>query len=143
MLTLPIEAEIETEHKVIRNLNKRQTVCAGGILLATLGFYAFTKDVLNTMFLTAPVAFVLGYIGWKVTNGLKAEELVWMKLKQFFYKNAIRKYRTKNHYFELMNAGYRKMRNKDFSNKKIAKKVMKAEKYRESRKGSSKIKKVI
>ena len=143
MLTLPIEAEIETEHKVIRNLNKRQTICAGAVLVTTFGFYAFTKDVVNTLLLTAPFACFFAYLGWKVTNGLHAEELALMKAKNYFYKNSTRKYRTKNMYFALMNAGYRNLRNKDMADKRIAKKILKEEKYRNNRKAISKMKKIL
>ena len=143
MLTLPIEAEIEKEHKVIRNLNKRQTICAGAIVGITFGMYAYTKDPLQTLVLVAPFGLIFAYIGWKITNGLHAEELILMNIKKSLYKNGVRKYRTKNLYFSLMNAGYRALRNKDMSNKKIAKKVLRQEKYRKNRKSISKMKKIF
>ena len=143
MLTLPIEAEIEQEHKVIRNLNKRQTVCVGIITGTALISYALSENVLYTILVTAPIGCCLAYFGWKITDGLKAEEILWRRLQKILYKNGTRKYRTKNSYFELMNSGYAALRNKDMSNRRIAGKIKKAEKYRKTRKGHSRLKKVV
>lgn len=142
MLTLPIEAEIEQEHKVIRNLNKRQTICAGAIIGTALISYALTENVLYTLIVTSPIAAVLAYFGWKVTSGLKAEEIIWRKLQRCLYRNGTRKYRTKNSYFDLLNTGYQALRNKDMSDRKTAKKILREEKYRKKRKGHSRLNKI-
>ena len=128
MLTLPIETEIETEHKVIHNLNMRQTILFGSVGVIAVASYAITRDLIIAAAISLPFALAAAYFSRKTSYGLDPEELILMKIKRFLYKNGSRKYRTKNRYFGLMNQAYRAMRNRDMADKAIAKKIKKKKK---------------
>ncbi len=118
MLNLPIESEIETEHKVFRDFNMRQTVClviTGGI--AIVMYMIFRSWFLMVAF-TAPFALLLMYFAKPGENGEKAEDLIMKAAEKHFYKNQTRIYRTKNKYIPLMNNAYRKRRSAEMAERK-------------------------
>ncbi len=128
MLTLPIESEIEKEHKVIRDFNKRQTACAVVIGASVIIMYSYAGSVELGIALASPVIALAGAFGWYKKGTLNAEEVVLKRVKEYIYHNKTRKYRTKNLYFSLLNKGYAKLRNADMSDKKTAELIAKAKK---------------
>lgn len=116
MLILPIEKEIEAEHKVLGRFTTRQVVCGGGIITCVVVFYLMLKDLFWVLLCTMPFLFVFGMIGWYTKFGLHLEDLALKKLQVKYYKNEIRLYRTRNYYFALLNAAYAKQRNSDMKN---------------------------
>lgn len=113
MLILPIEKEIEAEHKVLGRFTTRQVVCGGGIIACVVVFYLLLKDLFWVLLCTMPFLFVFGMIGWYTKFGLHLEDLALKKLQVKYYKNEIRRYRTRNYYFALLNTAYAKQRNSD------------------------------
>ena len=111
MLILPIEKEIETEHKVLGRFTARQVICGGAIIACVVVFYLMLKDLFWVLLCTMPFLFVFGMIGWYTKYGLHLEDLALKKLQVQYYRNEIRRYRTKNYYFALLNAAYAKQRN--------------------------------
>ena len=110
MLNLPIESEIEVEHKVFRDFNMRQTVCLviAGVIAVIM--YAIFRNWMLMVGFTAPFALLLMYFAKPGENGEKAEEVLMKASERFFYKNQTRVYRTKNRYFRLMNNAYEKQK---------------------------------
>lgn len=113
MLILPIEKEIESEHKVLGRFTTRQVICGGCIITCVVVFYLMLKDLFWVLFCTMPFLFVFGMIGWYTKFGLHLEDLALKKLQLKYYKNETRRYRTKNYYFALLNAAYAKQRSTD------------------------------
>lgn len=108
MLILPIEKEIETEHKVLGRFTTRQVICGGGIIASVVVFYLMLKDLFWVLLCTMPFLAVFGMIGWYTKFGLHLEDLALKKLQARYYKNEMRRYRTRNYYFALFNAAYAK-----------------------------------
>ena len=139
MLNMPIEQEIEQEHKVFRDWNMRQVIAilAGGSI--AIAFYLYFRDWMLMVIFSLPFALVLGYFTKKDDNDRPAEEVFMKKAEQKIYKNETRKYRTRNMYFPLMNSYYGKMRKKDAGLKVVQKELKKQEKIRKKKMKSSKI----
>ena len=110
MLNLPIESEIEVEHKVFRDFNMRQTVCLVITGVIAVIMYAIFRNWMLMVGFTAPFALLLMYFAKPGENGEKAEEVLMKASERFFYKNQTRVYRTKNRYFRLMNNAYEKQK---------------------------------
>lgn len=106
MLILPIEKEIETEHKIIGRFNPRQAVCGGVIIASIILFYLSLGDLFLTIVCTMPFLAVFGVLGWYTKCGLNAEDVALKMLQEKYYKNQVRKYRTRNKYFALYNRAY-------------------------------------
>lgn len=103
MLIMPIEKEIESEHKIIGRFNPRQAVCGGCIVACVVAFYLLVNDLFWTILCTMPFLAVFGVLGWYTKYGMDAEYLAFKKLKEKYYKNQKRNYRTRNQYFALLN----------------------------------------
>ena len=112
MLIMPIEKEIESDHKIIGRFNPRQAVCGGIIVACVVVFYLMVNDLFWTLLCTMPFLAVFGVLGWYSKYGLDAEQLIFKKLKEKYYKNQQRNYRTRNRYFALLNREYARQREK-------------------------------
>ena len=118
MLILPIEKEIETEHKIIGRFNPRQAVCGGAIIASIVLFYLSLGDLFLTIVCTMPFLAVFGVLGWYTKCGLNAEDVALKILQEKYYKNQVRKYRTRNKYFALYNRAYARKREQKKSRKR-------------------------
>ena len=138
MPNLPIESEIEVEHKVFRDFNLRQTIClvVSGVI-AVIMYLIFRNWLLMVAF-TAPFALLLIYLAKPGENGEKAEEVLMKFAERHYYSNQTRSYRTRNRYVPLMNEAYRRMRAKDLSDKRTAGKIAASEKKSRKRRKRSK-----
>ena len=110
MLILPIEKEIESEHKIFGNLTARKTICGGVIAASVVVFYLLLENLVYTIICTLPFLIIFGFIGWYKKYDLYVEDFALKKLQSKYYKNDVRKYRTKNYYFGLFNTAYAKHR---------------------------------
>lgn len=139
MISVDIEKEIKKENKIIGSLNLRQTVCVlVGFVLAVL-LYILTElpiDILAIPYII--IGAIVAYIGWPHKNNLTAEQIVGKKITRMIYKNETRKYRTKNKYVVLLNKAYSIQKQKDLSNKKIAKRLKAQEKNKKKKRSKLK-----
>ena len=137
MLNLPIEREIEVEHKVFRDFNLRQTIClvVSGVI-AVIMYLIFRNWLLMVAF-TAPFALLLIYLAKPGENGEKAEEVLMKFAERHYYNNQTRSYRTRNRYVPLVNEAYRRMRARDLSDKRTAGKMAVLEKKSRKRRKRS------
>ncbi len=121
MLSCQIESEIETEHKVFRDFNMRQTVCLiiGGFI--ALCMYLYFRDVMLMVVFSLPFACVLALISRKDDNGRPFEEVFLKKLQKLYFKDDFRVARTKNGYVRLLNDEYQRIRAADSKNKVVVK----------------------
>lgn len=106
MLILPIEKEIETDHKIVANFNMRQVIALSVAVLAVVAFYFLIGNLLWVILCALPFAFVAAIFGWYSKNGLMVEDLALKMIQLKIYKNDSRKYRTKNSFFEIFNKAY-------------------------------------
>ncbi len=128
MLNLPIESEIEVEHKVIRNFNMRQTVCLGiSGAIAVIMYLIFHNWILMVAF-TAPFALILMYFAKPGDNGEKAEDQLMKLAERHYYRNQVRIYRTENRYIPLMNRAYRRMRIRDQTDRELVQQMKRKQK---------------
>lgn len=140
MLIVPIEQEIEKERKIIKGFTIRQIVSFVLAVLVFAGIYTYTKDVDFTINVAMiPMAVIL-LIGWAEFQGQKAEDIIKKIFRVIVYKNTKRKYRTRNGYFDIFNARYSELRQKDMNNKKAAKFAKRREKELQIRRNASRIK---
>lgn len=132
MLSVDIEKEIQQKNKVLLGLTIRQVACVSFAIAA-----AIIMALLLTTELSLYPSLVVGTIcylfGWYQKDGLTAEKYLLKILKEKFYKNDKRKYRTKNRYVVLMNHEYRRHEKIDRSDKKIAKTLKKESKQNKKR----------
>ena len=118
MLILPVEKEIETEHKLIKKFTFRQAVC-GGIIAATVFVpYIATKDLTTALVAGSPIIAACGLIGWYRKNNLYAEDYAMKWIQTKIYKNNSRRYRSANKYIPIYNAIYAKAKKAAESEKK-------------------------
>ena len=109
VLILPIEKEIETEHRVLGKFTAREVMCGGGIIASVVIFYLILKDLFWVIICILPFLIIFGLIGWYKKNDLYMEDFAWKRLQVKYYKNDVRKYKTKNFYFGLFNRAYAKV----------------------------------
>lgn len=139
MISVDIEKEIQQKNKIFLGLTLRQALCI---------VFAIACAILMALLLSPSISIypslVVGAIcfafGWYQKDGLTAEKYVFKVLKEKFYKNDKRKYRTKNKYIALMNKEYRRHERIDKSNKKIAKVLKKEQKQNKKRVRKTKLK---
>ena len=110
MLTLPIEGEVETEHKVFRDFNMRQTVCLCIIAVIAIIMYVIFRNWMLMVGFTTPFALLLMYFAKPGENGEKAEEVLMKAAERHYYKNQTRVFQTKNQFIPLMNRAYGRMK---------------------------------
>jgi len=137
MLNLPIESEIEVEHKVFKDFNLRQTVCLGISAGIAIIMYLIFKNWLLMVAFTAPFALVLIYLAKPGENGEKAEEVLMKLAERHYYKNQARGCKTRNLYAPIMNQAYRRMQKQDMSDKRTARRILTEEKRSRKRKKRS------
>ena len=128
MLNLPIESEIEVEHKVFKDFNLRQTVCLAISAGIAVVMYLIFRNWLLMVAFTAPFALALIYLAKPGENGEKAEEVLMKLAERHYYRNQARGYRTRNLYVPLLNQAYRRIRRHDLSDKRTAGKIAAMEK---------------
>ena len=143
MLPVQIEKEIDIERKFVKGFTLRQAICIGGIAASCIAAYSISKDSNITTIVATPVGLVLGVIGWGNMDGLKAEEVVKIFLNRVFFKNSVRKYRTKNTYVTFFNNFFATIRNSNMSDKRKVKYAKKEQKRVEKRQKHSKIKAIM
>ncbi len=123
MLIIPIEKEIEADHRIMGRFNIRELVCLAGIIAAVLVFYFVIGDVFWTVLCSLPFVVIFGSIGWYTKNGLMMEDFLLKRIQVWFYKNDSRRYRTKNRYFALFRgAGIKEKSRQGKDNRKKGKK---------------------
>jgi len=103
MLIARIEKEVEDDHKVALGCNLKQLICLVGIVLVCGIFYLASRSLALSFFCAAPVAVGLAYFGWYTKNGMQPEDILLKKIQTRYFKNDVRRYRTKNSYFALYN----------------------------------------
>ena len=103
MLIARIEKEVEDDHKVALGCNLKQLICLVGIVAVCGIFYLASRSLALSFFCAAPVAVGLAYFGWYTRNGMQPEDILLKKIQTGYFKNDVRRYRTKNNYFALYN----------------------------------------
>lgn len=103
MLIARIEKEVEDDHKVALGCNMKQLICLVGIVAVCGVFYLASRSLAISFFCATPVAVGLAYFGWYTRNGMQPEDILLKKLQAKYFKNDVRRYRTKNSYFALYN----------------------------------------
>lgn len=103
MLIARIEKEVEDDHKVALGCNLKQLICLVGIMAVCGVFYLASRSLALSFFCVTPVAIGLAYFGWYTRNGMQPEDILLKKLQTRYFRNDVRRYRTKNSYFALYN----------------------------------------
>ncbi len=132
MISVDIEKEIQQKNKIFLGLDIRQLCCvlfaaACAIVMALL----LSPSV--SIYPSLAVGALCWFFGWYSKDGLTAEKYIFKVLKEKFYKNDKRKYRTKNKYIALMNKEYRRHERIDRGDKKIAKALKKEQRQNKKR----------
>ena len=132
MISVDIEKEIQQRNKIFLGLDIRQLY---GVIVAVI--CAVAMALLLTPSVSLYPSLVVGalcwFFGWYSKDGLTAEKYILKVLKEKFYKNGKRKYRTKNKYIALMNKEYRRHERIDRGDKRIAKVLKKEQKQNKKR----------
>lgn len=124
MVTKDIEKEIQQDNKIFLGLTGRQFAALGiGLAVSIILTLVVSWDI--SMYLCLPIGVLCYFIGWRKKDGLTYERYLFKLFKQKFYHSNTRSYRTKNRYVPLMNAEYKRHRQIDMANKKIAKRYKK------------------
>lgn len=126
MLILPIEREIEGDHKIFKGLNLRQVIAFIVIIALSFIFWKMTDDVLATILLDAIPCGIAIVFGWYNKYGLRAEDALIKQVTDKKYKNNRRRYRTKNQYFGMYSSVYQEEKNKKAAEAKAKEKASKA-----------------
>lgn len=103
MLVVRIEKEVEDDHKVALGCSLKQLICLVGIVAVCGIFYLASRSLALSFFCAAPVAVGLAYFGWYTRNGMQPEDILLKRLQTKYFKNDVRRYRTRNRYFALYN----------------------------------------
>lgn len=120
MVSQDIEKEIQQKNKVILGLDIRQVICVAVAAVCAILMALFLSPSLS-VYPSLVVGVICWAFGWYSKDGLTAEKYLLKVLKEKFFKNNKRKYRTKNKYITLMNKEYRRHERIDKGDKKIAK----------------------
>lgn len=132
MITVEIEKEINQENKVVLNFTIRQIVCV--ILIVIFSLFVALVLKLDGEVAVYPCA-IFGALcfafGWYKPDGIPFEKVLLKKIQVGLYGSNIRRYKTKNQYVIMMNNEYSRRRNIDYSDKKLAKTIVKAEKKKQ------------
>ena len=139
MLNLPIESEIEQEHKVIKGFTMRQVVCIGVVLGFAVLMYILTLSWIAMVVFTLPVVAIALWLMKENDNGKHSEEIFLINMQRKVYKNDKRRYRSRNHYVLLMNKAYGDIRKRDAKDPAYAKKIKAKQKEIEIKKKTSNI----
>lgn len=120
MVSQDIEKEIQQKNKVILGLDIRQVICVAIAIVCAILMALFLSPSLS-VYPSLVIGVICWAFGWYSKDGLTAEKYLLKVLKEKFYQNNKRKYRTKNKYITLMNKEYRRHERIDRNDKKIAK----------------------
>ena len=132
MLPVDIEKEIQQKNKVFLGLTIRQIFCViFAIICAVVLVLVFPPEL--SIYPSLVIGILCWFIGWYKKDGLTAEKYLLKILKEKFYRNSRRKYRTKNKYITLMNKEYRRHERIDRADKKIAKALKREQKQEKKR----------
>ena len=142
MLSVDIEKEIQQKNKVLLGLTMRQIVCVIFAVICPI-VMALVLSTELSLYPSLVVGTVCFAFGWYQKDGLTAEKYLLKILKEKFYKNDKRKYRTKNRYVALMNNEYRRRERIDRANKKIAKALKKEQKQNKKRVRQTQMKAIL
>ena len=126
MLILPIEREIEGDHKIFKGFNFRQVIAILVILVLSFVFWNTTDDIFATILLDAIPCGIAVVFGWYNKYGLRAEDALIKQITDKKYKNNQRRYRTKNQYFQMYSSVYQEENNRKANEKKAKEKAAKA-----------------
>ena len=118
MLILPIEREIEGDHKIFKNFNLRQVLALILIIGLSFIFWTMTDDVFATILLDAVPCTVAIIFAWYKKYGLRAEDALIKQVVDKKYKNNQRRYRTKNRYFQMYSTVYQEEKTKAAASQK-------------------------
>ena len=139
MLSVDIEKEIQQKNKVFLGLTMRQSICiVFAVVCAVLIYMALPSAY--SIYPSFAIGGIYFMFGWYHKDGLTAEKYIFKLLREKFYKNNKRKYRTKNRYITLMNNEYRRHEGIDRGNKRIAKQIKKEQNKNKRRTKRTKIK---
>ena len=142
-MLLPVIKEIETEHKVYKDYNMRQMIGIVATVIFFFIFYIIFRDLIVAVGFSIPIALISVFFSKSSDIGITPEESILKKAQTHYYHNESRKYRTRNRYMFMYNTAYKKMRNKDNSNKNVTKQIRKTEKDKVKRMKQSKIKAIM
>lgn len=106
MLILPIEREIEGDHKIFKGFNLRQVFALLAIIVFSFIFWSMTDDVIATLLLDAVPCSIAIIFAWYKKYGLRAEDALIKQVVDKKYKNNQRRYRTRNRYFGMYSSVY-------------------------------------
>ena len=132
MITVEIEKEINQENKVVLNFTVRQIICVILIVIFSLFVALVLKlDAEVAVYPCAIFGFLCCAFGWYKPDGIPFEKVLLKKIQVGLYGSNIRRYKTKNQYVIMLNNEYNRRRNLDYSDKKLAKRIVKAEKAKQ------------
>jgi hypothetical protein len=138
MISQDIEKEIQQKKKIMFGLDIRQFFCV--IFAATCAIvFALILSPSLSIYPSMVVGVLCWAVGWYHKDGLTAEKYLIKVLREKFYKNGNRNYRTKNKYIALMNKEYRRRERIDRADKKIAKALKKEQKSNQKRVKATKL----
>ena len=132
MISVDIEKEIQQKNKVFLGMGMRQVLCVCFAVVCAIAFALLLSPSLS-VYPSLVIGVICFAFGWYSKDGLTAEKYIFKVIKEKFYKNNKRKYRTKNKYIALMNKEYRRHENIDKADKKIAKALKKEQKQNKKR----------
>ena len=116
--------------KVALNLTKRQLVCFGGAAVTGVPLYLLTKGTIGTeaaAIIMIAVMLPFFFFAMYEKDGMRAEEILKLMIRQKYLLPGIRRYRSENLYSQL--------EEEDKIRREVAGLEARAEKYRKSRAG--------
>lgn len=132
MISVEIEKEINQENKAIGNLNLRQVICVGILVVVCLILAVFLKLEMEVLiYPISIVAVILWAFGWYKPNGIPFEKVLFKQIQALIYGSNTRKYKTKNQYVVMVNEEYTRRKNIDMADKRLRKQIEKEQKRTE------------
>ncbi len=116
--------------KVALNLTKRQLVCFGGAALTGVPLYLLTKGTIGTeaaAIIMIAVMLPFFFFAMYEKDGMRAEEILKLMIRQKYMLPGIRRYRSENLYSQL--------EEEDEIRREVVSLERKAEEYRRSKPG--------
>ena len=116
--------------KVALNLTKRQLVCFGGAALTGVPLYLLTKGTIGTeaaAIIMIAVMLPFFFFAMYEKDGMRAEEILKLMIRQKYMLPGIRRYRSENLYSQL--------EEEDEIRREVVSLERKAEEYRRSKSG--------
>lgn len=135
MIAVRIEKEIKQENRVIGKFTFRQAIwflIVGAVTVAAY-FVIRPSDFTDMVPVGMSLGLVAWYFGFHKKHGIYMEYFFLKKVKEWFAGNRVRKYRSKNGYFELMNREYGRMKSAEMKDREKRWAIKKREKRVKSR----------